>query len=282
MMRPYAGVFLVVLFAVTMSLFAQESDLQEGMVIVLESSVSVSDDAVREDILQTLGRRLEKAGFSTFQVQAERNDNRFRILLPETDEIAVNDALLTFLTQPGFVEFVDLSGYEGDVQTLVNEKIFTTAQLERNPEIATDDDSSIYPTVLTGDVLSSARARNENELSLTTLIDILFGDAPPPNSGHWRVEVTFNDAGAATLKDFSSAHIGDAMGIVLDGTLLSAPRLLETVSETAVITGDFTRDETIILAEQLNTGALALPLMVTTVDTYTEYAIHPVTSVEQP
>jgi SecD/SecF fusion protein len=50
------------------------------------------------------------------------------------------------------------------------------------------------------------------------------------------------------------------LGIVLDGRLLSAPRIMSTVGDRWRLTGDFTEDETVLLAAVLKAGPLPVPL----------------------
>ncbi len=71
--------------------------------------------------------------------------------------------------------------------------------------------------------------------------------------------------GAVLLAALTGANLPDAatgeaaqMGIILDGRLVSAPRVNGRISERGQITGDFTQEEVDILAAVLKAGALPL------------------------
>lgn len=75
------------------------------------------------------------------------------------------------------------------------------------------------------------------------------------------VSVSFNDEGAKLFADITRAHVGEQLGIFLDGELLSAPVINEAIiGGTAIISGDFTIEEARQLAENLSFGALPMPI----------------------
>ena len=75
------------------------------------------------------------------------------------------------------------------------------------------------------------------------------------------VTVTFNDEGAKLFADITRTHVGEQLGIFLDGELLSAPVINEAITGgTAVISGNFTPEEARSLAQNLSFGALPVPI----------------------
>lgn len=75
------------------------------------------------------------------------------------------------------------------------------------------------------------------------------------------VSVKFTDEGAKLFADITSAHVGEQLGIFLDGELLSAPVINEPITGgTAVISGDFNPEEARSLAQNLSFGALPVPI----------------------
>lgn len=73
--------------------------------------------------------------------------------------------------------------------------------------------------------------------------------------------ITFNSEGADLFADITRNNVGQQLAIFLDGEVLSAPNINEAIpGGTAVITGTFTPDEVRTLAENLNFGALPLPI----------------------
>ena len=75
------------------------------------------------------------------------------------------------------------------------------------------------------------------------------------------VSIRFNSEGGQLFEDITRAHVGENLAIFLDGQLVSAPRINEVIAGgTAIISGNFTPDEARDLAENLNFGALPVPI----------------------
>jgi protein-export membrane protein SecD len=74
---------------------------------------------------------------------------------------------------------------------------------------------------------------------------------------------TFNQAGARAFGQFTSGHVNQPFAIVLDGKVLSAPRIIEPIlSGSGQISGQFTVESANALAIQLRSGALPADLKV--------------------
>lgn len=64
------------------------------------------------------------------------------------------------------------------------------------------------------------------------------------------VRLIFTEDGRKKLLDVTTARVGHMIAIVVEGKLLSAPRIMEPIAAgEAVITGNFTRAEAIRIAE---------------------------------
>jgi hypothetical protein len=57
------------------------------------------------------------------------------------------------------------------------------------------------------------------------------------------VGVRFNAAGAAKMRQATANHVGRPMAILIDGEVVAAPVLRSAVSDSALISGDFSRAE---------------------------------------
>ncbi|MBI2475161.1 protein translocase subunit SecD [Candidatus Uhrbacteria bacterium] len=80
-------------------------------------------------------------------------------------------------------------------------------------------------------------------------------------SGAPNVLLDFNDEGSDLFGKLTEAHVGEPIAIFLDGGLISAPRVQQAIyGGQAVITSDFTVDEARLLAQDLNAGALPVPI----------------------
>ena len=75
------------------------------------------------------------------------------------------------------------------------------------------------------------------------------------------VGLTFTSEGRTLFADITKAHIGDYVGIFLDGKPISVPVVRDQISDgKAEISGSFTIDEAKTLVRNLNYGALPVPI----------------------
>lgn len=75
------------------------------------------------------------------------------------------------------------------------------------------------------------------------------------------VAINFNPEGAKLFEDITKSHVGQNLAIFLDGQLISAPRINEAIAGgKAVISGNFTPEDARKLAQNLNFGALPVPI----------------------
>ncbi len=75
------------------------------------------------------------------------------------------------------------------------------------------------------------------------------------------VSIQFDDTGAKLFEEITRDHVGESLAIFLDGELLSAPRINEPIiGGTAIISGGFDPEEARALAQNLNFGALPVPI----------------------
>jgi preprotein translocase subunit SecD len=78
-------------------------------------------------------------------------------------------------------------------------------------------------------------------------------------TGAWVVNVDFNSSGSTAWATYTAANVGNAVGITLDGRVVSAPTINGAINGgTTQITGNFTQTEATDLANQLKYGALPL------------------------
>ncbi|GAB3279996.1 protein translocase subunit SecD [Parasphingorhabdus pacifica] len=85
--------------------------------------------------------------------------------------------------------------------------------------------------------------------------------AVPPQQGQpgWTVNLEFKGEGAGTWADFTSTNIGQQAAFVLDGEVVSAPRINEALLDgSANISGQFNQQSATDLAEILKYGSLPL------------------------
>jgi preprotein translocase subunit SecD len=69
-------------------------------------------------------------------------------------------------------------------------------------------------------------------------------------SSRFGVAVTFNAAGTEEMRQTTPPHVGELIAILIDGEVITTPRLRSPISTSAVISGDFSKAE----AERITNG----------------------------
>lgn len=86
-----------------------------------------------------------------------------------------------------------------------------------------------------------------------------------PQTNEPQVGLEFNDEGKELFAEITSRNVGRPVAIFLDGQPISIPTVQEVIREgSAVITGNFTIQESKLLARRLNAGALPVPIVLET------------------
>jgi len=97
--------------------------------------------------------------------------------------------------------------------------------------------------LMTGEGLRMAMARPDD-------------DSP----GNWQILFEFGGAAAQRFGEVTEAHIGDSMGIVLDGVVCGAPVIRSKITSVGTITGSFSPEQARDLAIALNSGSMPVKL----------------------
>jgi preprotein translocase subunit SecD len=205
----------------------------QGNVITVELSEAeqvATDDRTIQQSLEIIRRRVDEVGTRepTIQRQGER---RILIQVPglgSADELKAligTTAQLTF--QPVISRTTDPSTRPGPRQQLLpsldEEGVFYV--LEQSP-------------VVTGEELTNAQPSFDQ-------------------NGQPAVNFQFNVTGARKFGDYTAANVGAPFAIVLDGEVVSAPRINEAIpGGSGIITGNFSVEESTNLAVLLRAGAL--------------------------
>lgn len=84
-----------------------------------------------------------------------------------------------------------------------------------------------------------------------------------PNSGKPQVSLVFTSEGGKKFAEITKKNIGKPIAIALDNNIISAPNVNEPIlAGNAVISGSFTVEEARNLSNELNGGALPIPLSI--------------------
>ncbi len=82
------------------------------------------------------------------------------------------------------------------------------------------------------------------------------------------VSIRFNAEGGELFANITRDNVGEQLAIFLDGEILSAPRINESITGgTAIISGGFTPEEARELAQNLSFGALPVPIELSSTQT---------------
>lgn len=208
-------------------------DLSGGTHLVYQADVSgvVADEVpgAMSSLRDTIENRINVFGVAEPLVQVETANvggesiNKLIVELPGVTEI---EKAVKMIGQTPLLEF-----------KLMKENLATSTLEKGDPkEIFAD-------TGLTGRLLKRA--------------DINF----EPNTGAPSISITFNEEGTTLFAKLTEENVGKPLAIFLDGTPLSMPIIRDTISDgKAQITGQFTPQEAKKLVQDLNFGALPLPV----------------------
>lgn len=204
---------------------------------VSPSEVNSAMDSLR----RTIEKRINIFGVSEPIVQVEKgsvfsnnvDENRLSVELPGVTDI---DKAIDAIGKTPVLEF----------------------RLAKSPQgyIPTEDDSKLSPEEINKKVYDMYEHTGLGGSQLEKSQISFNGMEPNP-----LVLVTFNSEGSKLFENITKNNLGKQLGIFLDGQLLSSPVIQqEIVGGTAQISGNFTPDEAKILAQDLNLGALPLPI----------------------
>ena len=200
-----------------------EADLPEGTAIDAEKMSTAT---------RIVENRVNGLGVTEALVQ-QAGDKRIVVELP-----GVEDTLeaIAVIQETGLLEFVDMGSTPFPPGTLVVTD-FATSEIS-------DTTDQVLHTVMTGDKIENVQVTRDP-------------------TGQYAIQFELNSEGADIFAEFTTSHVGDLLGIVLDNTVISAPRVNEPITEgEGIISGSFDLESANALAVQLRYGSLPIPLKV--------------------
>ncbi len=230
-------------------------DLRGGTQVLLEAAPAEGqtlDEGAMQTAKRIIDNRVNGLGVTEANVQVQ-GGGRIIVELPGINN---PDQAIETVRSTGQLEFVDpgqTTLFQGMIINTTNRPDAVAQAQEGLASGAITPDQIPYPnqvfqTAMTGEVLRSALAFQDQ-------------------FGQWQIQFETSAAGSEQFLAYTSANIGRPMAIVLDGRVLSAPRIQAAISDTGTITGQFTREEAESLAVQMQYGALPVPLEVVDIRT---------------
>ncbi len=228
----------------------QGLDLQGGTQILLEARPVAGQVVTAKDLEAAkviVERRVNALGVTEPLVQLQ-GENRIIVELPGINN---PDQAVQTLKSTGQLEFVEIGPADNSPYPLIRQGVYV--RTTGNDRVPTPEELGktefpypdvVFKTILTGRELSTAQIGLDQ-----------YG-AP-------FISFELKGEGPKIFGDYTAAHVGDILAIVLDNVVLSAPRINSAIPEgKGVIEGRFTREEAESLAVQMRYGALPVPLEV--------------------
>jgi preprotein translocase subunit SecD len=248
-------------------------DLRGGLQVILEADLpeSTTLEAGQMDVARTiLENRTNAFGVSENSIQLAGE----RRIVGEFPGLEDSDAVLSIIQQQGLLEFVDFGTTPQLEGTIIQTDYGTTGSTSTGtatpaptstssptpastetsgatPEATPTDTETpaaaiIYHTVMTGADLKTVSVTTESQISNQPV-----------------VAFELSDKGSTIFSEYTTAHQGEYLGIVLDKQVISSPQVDEPItSGSGIIRGGFTYDSANALAIQLRYGSLPVPLKV--------------------
>ena len=104
-----------------------------------------------------------------------------------------------------------------------------------------------------------------HRISVIAPEDIARSEVVADSLGQPAISVDFTDAGAEKMAFVTKSYQGKRLALVVDGQVISAPRVVTTISSKAQITGNFDEAEAKRIAKALQSHEVNSPLSTTTV-----------------
>jgi len=257
-------------------------DLQGGMQVVLEAdmpegmTVDAGSMAAAKSIVEN---RVNSLGVAEPLVQLAGSD-RIVIELPgvsdpelaiatlrETGLLEFIDAGNTFLPPGTVVRTTFVESGEFGIETPTPFPTSTPTPLITDTPTPTASPTLSSTAVLSPTLLPEPEATPEEEMRIFRTIltgqHLQAAQIGQDEFGRPEIQFQLTDEGSAIFAEHTAANVGSYLAIVLDGEVVSSPRIQNPITEgTGRITGGFSLDEVRSLVIQLRYGALPVPLKV--------------------
>lgn len=205
---------------------------QANLTDLQQQDVSGSMSALQE----TIERRVDLFGVAEPLVQTETSGGQQRLIV-ELPGVTDTQQAIALIGQTPVLEF----------------RLLKPGASVPTDNSTTSISAAFEPAIITGADLTSATVQFQSSTGI---------------SGEPSVVLQFNSQGAQIFSQVTSQNVGKIFGIFLDGALLEAPVIQEAIPNgQAVISGNMTADQAKDLADNLNEGALPVPIQLISTET---------------
>ncbi|GAC1302786.1 MAG: protein translocase subunit SecD [Vulcanimicrobiaceae bacterium] len=211
-------------------------DLQGGVRVLLELQTSKEvpqiTRQVQTEVQQVIDARINGLGVAEPQITAVGSDR----ILVELPNVKHPDEAVRSLKDVAKLDFKI-------IPAAVNDRVARDKKYANDPNGAYKDSG---PIVYSGNELKRA-------------------SSSPDQSGGWKIDFETKDP--AKFGRMTQANIGKLLGFFLDQKFVSAATIQSVITDQGQITGQFSEEETIRIANDLNAGALPVPVKIVENDT---------------
>ncbi|KRO39411.1 MAG: preprotein translocase subunit SecD [Microbacteriaceae bacterium BACL25 MAG-120322-bin65] len=280
-------------------------DLQGGTQIILAPLVSEGQDVTEEQLTQAVSiirQRVDAGGVAEAEVSTQGGSN-IVVSIPGTPDEATlerirSSAKLEFrpVLVTGFVEITEevnpddvlIEGENPETQptdasdlawiTPGLEAAYTQLSCEQLDALGANVADPTKPLVTCSEEGITKFILGPVEVGGETIDDAVAGLVPGPQGSvttEWGVFLDFNDVGTEGFRTVTERlvvleGVRNQFAIVLDGKVISAPRTLGAITDgSPQISGSFTQESAVLLADQLKFGALPIGFEVQSAETIT-------------
>ena len=199
-------------------------------------------------------RRLDILGVRDAKVNViDATAGRIQIQLPEVSD---RERFKAFLTAGGKLEIVHVISPPSPAPIMLYDKP-ETAATSAPKESGT---SRVLPYLENGATLK--KWANVEVPALISNRDVRNADAIPASEGFYSVAFTLRREGAQKLAAWTEENINEYVGVVLNDEIKSVAFIKSQISDSAQITGNFTKASAEDLAQILISGPLSAPIRI--------------------
>lgn len=280
-------------------------DLQGGTQIILAPLVSEGQDVTEEQLTQAVSiirQRVDAGGVAEAEVSTQGGSN-IVVSIPGTPDEATlerirSSAKLEFrpVLVTGFVEITEevnpddvlIEGENPETQPTDASDVawitpglgaaYTQLSCEQLDALGANVADPTKPLVTCSEEGITKFILGPVEVGGETIDDAVAGLVPGPQGSvttEWGVFLDFNDVGTEGFRTVTERlvvleGVRNQFAIVLDGKVISAPRTLGAITDgNPQISGSFTQESAVLLADQLKFGALPIGFEVQSAETIT-------------
>jgi preprotein translocase subunit SecD len=245
-------------------------DLRGGLQALLEADLPANATISSDELgvtRQILESRANALGVSEVVMQTAGE----RRIVAEFPGVSNPEEVVAALQQTGLLEFVDMGNNPVDPGTVIKtdfgqSETTGTSTTPTPGATATAEAAQPTPTTAPGEATPTAAPTQPAETVYhTVMTGAALKDAhvAADQTGQPAVSFTLSSEGAKTFGDYTSSHVNQYLGIVLDKKVISAPIVKVPITDgQGIIQGRFTSQEANELAVQLRYGSLPVPVKV--------------------